>query len=306
MGRCPAVGAAFGWRPHGDAGCEQPGGPALSSLVCGERRLLLDTPVVMGVLNVTPDSFSDGGRFQGVPAALEHARRMLAEGAAIIDVGGESTRPGAVPVSVEEELQRVVPVVEAIRRELDVVISVDTSQPEVIRAVTAAGAHLVNDIRGLRLPGALEAAAASKAAICLMHMQGEPGTMQQAPVYADVVAEVRVWLQARLDACRALGVAEDRLLVDPGFGFGKSVDHNLRLLAELPAATPLRVPVLVGLSRKSTIGVVTGRPVDQRLAGSVAAAALAVRAGAHIVRAHDVAATVDAVRFAAAVRAAAR
>ncbi len=260
----------------------------------------------MGVLNVTPDSFSDGGRHQGVPAALAHARRMVEEGAGIIDVGGESTRPGAGPVSVEEELQRVVPVVEAIRRELDVVISVDTSQPAVIQAVTAAGAHLINDIRGLRLPGALESAAASGAAICLMHMQGEPGTMQQAPCYADVVAEVRVWLQARLDACRAIGVAEDRLLVDPGFGFGKNLEHNLRLLAELPEATPPRVPVLVGLSRKSTIGAVTGRPVDERLAGSVAAAALAVRAGAHIVRAHDVAATVDAVRLAAAVRSAAR
>jgi dihydropteroate synthase len=260
----------------------------------------------MGVLNVTPDSFSDGGRHQGVAAALAHARRMVEEGAGIIDVGGESTRPGAAAVPVEEELQRVVPVVEALRQELDVIISVDTSQPAVIRAVTAAGAHLINDVRGLRLPGALEAAAASSAAVCLMHMQGEPGTMQQSPYYTDVVAEVRDWLQARLEACRALGMAEDRLLVDPGFGFGKNLDHNLRLLAELPAATPSGVPVLVGLSRKSTVGAVTGRPVDQRLAGSVAAAALAVRAGAHIVRAHDVAATVDAVKLAAAVRAAAR
>lgn len=275
-------------------------------LACGERRLGLSAPVVMGVLNVTPDSFSDGGRHQGVAAALAHARRMVEEGAGIIDVGGESTRPGAAAVPVEEELQRVVPVVEALRQELDVIISVDTSQPAVICAVTAAGAHLINDVRGLRLPGALEAAAASRAAVCLMHMQGEPGTMQQSPYYTDVVAEVRDWLQARLEACRALGMAEDRLLVDPGFGFGKNLDHNLRLLAELPAATPSGVPVLVGLSRKSTVGAVTGRPVDQRLAGSVAAAALAVRAGAHIVRAHDVAATVDAVKLAAAVRAAAR
>ncbi|MEY4376298.1 MAG: dihydropteroate synthase, partial [Pseudomonadota bacterium] len=167
-------------------------------------------------------------------------------------------------------------------------------------------AHFINDIRGLRLPGALEAAAASNAAVCVMHMQGDPGTMQQSPRYADVVAEVRVWLQARLEACRALGIAEDRLVVDPGFGFGKNLEHNLRLLAELPAALPPRVPALVGLSRKSTIGAVTGRPVNERLAGSVAAAALAVRAGAHIVRAHDVAATVDAVRLAAAVRSAAR
>ena len=281
------------------------GESARGELVCGERRLALGAPVVMGVLNVTPDSFSDGGRHQGVAAALAHARRMVEEGAGIIDVGGESTRPGATAVPVEEELQRVVPVVEALRRELDIVISVDTSQPAVIRAVTAAGAHLINDVRGLRLPGALEAAAASNAAVCLMHMQGEPGTMQQSPYYTDVVAEVRDWLQARLEACRALGMAEDRLLVDPGFGFGKNLDHNLRLLAELPAATPSGVPVLVGLSRKSTVGAVTGRPVDQRLAGSVAAAALAVRAGAHIVRAHDVAATVDAVKLAAAVLAAA-
>ena len=279
---------------------------ARDELACGERRLALNEPVVMGVLNVTPDSFSDGGRHQGVAAALAHARRMVEEGAGIIDVGGESTRPGAVPVPVEEELQRVVPVVEALRQHLDVIISVDTSQPAVIRAVTAVGAHLINDVRGLRLPGALEAAAASSAAVCLMHMQGEPGTMQQSPQYTDVVAEVRAWLQARLEACRALGMSEDRLLVDPGFGFGKNLDHNLRLLAELPTATPPGVPVLVGLSRKSTVGAVTGRPVDQRLAGSVAAAALAVRAGAHIVRAHDVAATVDAVKFAAAVRAAAR
>jgi dihydropteroate synthase len=282
------------------------GESARGELACGERRLGLSAPVVMGVLNVTPDSFSDGGRHQGVAAALAHARRMVEEGAGIIDVGGESTRPGAAAVPVEEELQRVVPVVEALRQELDVIISVDTSQPAVIRAVTAAGAHLINDVRGLRLPGALEAAAASSAAVCLMHMQGEPGTMQQSPYYTDVVAEVRDWLQARLEACRALGMAEDRLLVDPGFGFGKNLDHNLRLLAELPAATPSGVPVLVGLSRKSTVGAVTGRPVDQRLAGSVAAAALAVRAGAHIVRAHDVAATVDAVKLAAAVRAAAR
>ena len=280
------------------------GESARGELACGERRLGLSAPVVMGVLNVTPDSFSDGGRHQGVAAALAHARRMVEEGAGIIDVGGESTRPGAAAVPVEEELQRVVPVVEVLRQELDVIISVDTSQPAVIRAVTAAGAHLINDVRGLRLPGALEAAAASSAAVCLMHMQGEPGTMQQAPYYTDVVAEVRDWLQARLEACRALGMAEDRLLVDPGFGFGKNLDHNLRLLAELPAATPSGVPVLVGLSRKSTVGAVTGRPVDQRLAGSVAAAALAVRAGAHIVRAHDVAATVDAVKLAAAVRAA--
>jgi dihydropteroate synthase len=279
---------------------------ARGELACGERRLALSEPVVMGVLNVTPDSFSDGGRHQGAVAALAHARRMVEEGAGIIDVGGESTRPGAAPVPVEEELQRVVPVVEALRQHLDVIISVDTSQPAVIRAVTAAGAHLINDVRGLRLPGALEAVAASRAAVCLMHMQGEPGTMQQSPQYTDVVAEVRAWLQARLEACRALGMAEDRLLVDPGFGFGKNLDHNLRLLAELPAATPPGVPVLVGLSRKSTVGAVTGKPVDQRLAGSVAAAALAVRAGAHIVRAHDVAATVDAVKFAAAVRAAAR
>lgn len=275
-------------------------------LACGDgRRLSLGTPMVMGVLNVTPDSFSDGGRYMGVASALAHARRMAAEGAAIIDVGGESTRPGAAAVSVQEELDRVVPVIEGIRRELDVLVSIDTSQPAVIRAAVGAGAGLVNDIRGLRLPGALDAAAASGAAVCLMHMQGEPGTMQQAPHYADVVREVREWLEARLLACHAAGIAAERLLVDPGFGFGKTVAHNLRLLAELPSAVPAGVPMLVGLSRKSTIGAVTGRAVDERMPGSVAAAALAVRAGAHIVRAHDVAATVDAVKVAWAVRQAA-
>ncbi|MFM7067129.1 MAG: dihydropteroate synthase [Gammaproteobacteria bacterium] len=256
----------------------------------------------MGVLNVTPDSFSDGGRHQGVPAALAHARRMVEEGAAIIDVGGESTRPGAAVVPVEEELDRVVPVIEAIRRDLDVLVSVDTSQPAVIAAAVAAGAGLVNDVRGLRRPGALAAAAASGAAVCLMHMQGEPDTMQQSPCYDDVVTEVREWLVARLEVCRQAGLPTERLLVDPGFGLGKTVEHNLRLLAELPAAVPAGVPVLVGLSRKSTIGIVTGRPVDGRIPGSVAAAALAVRAGANIVRAHDVAATVDAVKVAWAVR----
>ncbi len=258
----------------------------------------------MGVLNVTPDSFSDGGRHAGVAAALAHARRMVEEGATIVDVGGESTRPGATPVSVEEELSRVIPVVEALARELDVIISVDTSQPAVIVAATTAGAQLINDVRGLQRPGALQAAAASGAAVCLMHMQGEPGTMQQAPAYGDVVAEVRRWLEARLVVCQAAGIAPERWLVDPGFGFGKTLAHNLTLLARLGETAPAGVPLLVGLSRKSMLGSITGRGVGDRLAAGVAAAALAVRAGAFIVRTHDVGATVDAVKWAAAVRAA--
>ena len=247
----------------------------------------------MGVLNVTPDSFSDGGRHAGVAAALAHARRMVEEGATIVDVGGESTRPGATPVSVED-----------LARELDVIISVDTSQPAVIVAATTAGAQLINDVRGLQRPGALQAAAASGAAVCLMHMQGEPGTMQQAPAYGDVVAEVRRWLEARLVVCQAAGIAPERWLVDPGFGFGKTLAHNLTLLARLGETAPAGVPLLVGLSRKSMLGSITGRGVGDRLAAGVAAAALAVRAGAFIVRAHDVGATVDAVKWAAAVRAA--
>ena len=271
-------------------------------LRCRSRTLPLAGPLVMGVLNVTPDSFSDGGQHVAHDAALAAARRMVAEGAAIIDVGGESTRPGSSPPSVDEELRRVLPVVRAIAAELDVVISVDTSRPEVIAAVLAAGAHFINDVRGLTLPGALEAAAAGGAGVCVMHMQGTPATMQRAPHYDDVVTEVRDWLLGRIAACRDGGIAADAIVVDPGFGFGKDASHHLAMFAALEAFTTLGVPLLVGVSRKSMVGQLTGRPVAERTAGSVALAAIAAERGAAVLRAHDVAATVDAVRIGAALR----
>ena len=227
---------------------------------------------------------------------------MVADGARIVDVGGESTRPGARPPALEEELRRVVPVVRAIAAELDVAISVDTSRAAVIEAAVAAGAHLVNDVRGFRDPAALAAAARAGVGVCVMHMQGEPETMQNAPAYADVVGEVRDWLAGRVAACRAAGLPADAVAVDPGFGFGKTAEHNLALLRALGAFTTLGVPLVVGLSRKALVGHLTGRPVGGRLAGSIALAALAAEHGAAIVRAHDVAATVDAVRVGAALR----
>ena len=262
----------------------------------------LGSPVVMGVLNVTPDSFSDGGRFLDVDAAVAHGLRMAEQGAAIVDVGGESTRPGADAVPLAEELARVVPVIEGIARRSPVLLSVDTRKPEVIAAAVAAGAHLVNDVNGLRAPGALEAAARSGAAVCLMHMQGEPGTMQADPHYDDVLAEVCSFLQDRVSACRAAGIEPARICVDPGIGFGKRLEHNLALLAGLPTVAALGYPVLVGVSRKSLVGMITGRPPGDRLAGSVVLAALAVERGAAIVRVHDVAETVDALKVATALR----
>ncbi len=285
-----------------------PATAVIRALYCGNRRLDLSRPRVMGILNVTPDSFSDGGCHATVEAALAHARRMVADGAHLIDVGGESTRPGAAPVSVQQELDRVVPVVERIARELDTCISVDTSTPEVMRAVAAAGAHLLNDVRALGRPGALAAAAATGLPVCLMHMRGEPGTMQQSPHYDDVVAEVMAYLRERMDACLAAGIAADRLLVDPGFGFGKNLAHNLALLARLQAFAALDAPLLVGLSRKSMIGAVLGdaagvpRPLDGRLHGSVAAAVVAAMKGAAIIRVHDVSATADALALVAALQ----
>ena len=269
-------------------------------LTCATRTLDLSSPAVMGILNVTPNSFSDGGRFAGREAALAQARRIVAEGATVIDVGGESTRPGAAPVALQEELDRVIPVIEAVARELDVLVSVDTMKPEVMRAAVVAGAGLINDVMALQAPGAIEAAAASGAAVCLMHMQGTPRTMQQDPHYSDVVREVGDFLQARADACHAAGISADRIALDPGFGFGKTLEHNLQLLRGLPRLAR-DYPLLVGLSRKSMLGRLTGRPVEQRLAGSIAMAALAVAGGARIVRCHDVAETVDAVRVAWAV-----
>jgi dihydropteroate synthase len=256
----------------------------------------------MGVLNVTPDSFSDGGRFVNHEAAVAHALRMVEEGAGLIDVGGESTRPGALGVSAEEEISRVVPIIQALAARTTVPISIDTSKPAVMTAAVRAGASMINDVRALREPGAIETAANTDAVICLMHMQGEPRTMQADPRYGDVVAEVRDFLRQRAEACLASGIAKDRLVVDPGIGFGKRLEHNLALLAGLPALTGLGWPVLIGVSRKSMFGTLLGRSVDERAAGAVAVVTAAVLAGASIVRTHDVAATVDAVKVAVALR----
>jgi dihydropteroate synthase len=269
-------------------------------LECGDRVLDLARPAVMGVLNVTPNSFSDGGRYGDLDAALAHARAMCAAGASVIDVGGESTRPGAEPVAEQEELDRVLPVIEALRRECDVLLSIDTMKPAVMRAAVAAGAGLINDVLALQTPGALRVAAESGAAVCLMHMQGTPRTMQQDPHYSDVVGEVGAFLAARALACRQAGIGARRIVLDPGFGFGKTLRHNLELLHGL-SCLPQDYPLLVGLSRKSMLGKLLGRAVEQRLAGSLALAALAVANGARIVRCHDVAETVDAVNVAWAV-----
>jgi dihydropteroate synthase len=275
-------------------------------LACRDRLLDLTEPVVMGVLNVTPDSFSDGGRYVETSDAVERGLRMVEEGAGIVDVGGESTRPGAAPVDAREELERVLPVIEQLAAHLSVPVSVDTSKPEVMRAAVAAGASLINDVRALETHGALEAAAESGAAVCLMHMRGEPRSMQDDPHYGDVVEEVRRYLAARVEACRHAGIGAGRICVDPGIGFGKRPDHNLALLAALERLADPAIPVLVGVSRKSLVGIITGRPAGERLAGSIAFAALAVMRGAAIVRAHDVAATVDAVKVASALKRAAR
>jgi dihydropteroate synthase len=248
----------------------------------------------MGVVNITPDSFSDGGRFLDTGAAVSHARRLADEGADILDLGAESTRPGAAPVSGEEELARILPVLEKISS-LEKPVSVDTRRPSVMRAVLAAGASMINDIQALAAPGALDTVAASSCAVCLMHMKGEPATMQQDPRYDDVVADVRSFLEEAVTRTRAAGVAAERIVIDPGFGFGKTAAHNLQLLRRLDALSALGVPVLAGLSRKSTIGRITGRPVDERLAGSLALALLALERGAKILRVHDVKETVDVV-----------
>ncbi len=255
----------------------------------------------MGILNVTPDSFSDGGAFMDPGRAVDYGHRMVAEGADIIDVGGESTRPGAAGVAAEEEIRRIVPVVEALARSVPVPVSVDTSKPEVMRAAAAAGAGMINDVMALRAPGALEAVAGLGLAACLMHMQGEPRTMQQNPRYQDVTREVYAFLAGRIDACVRAGVPRDRLVADPGFGFGKTLEHNLELLRRLAEFRALGVPVLAGLSRKSMIGAMLGLPTGERLHASVALALWAVQKGAAIVRVHDVRATHDAVRMIEAV-----
>lgn len=264
--------------------------------------LQFDVPAVMGILNVTPDSFSDGGRFAGRDAALRQAEAMARDGAAIIDVGGESTRPGAADVSEQEELDRVLPVIEAVVAAVDTAVSIDTSKPAVMRAAVGAGAAMINDIRALREEGALRAAAELQCAVCLMHMQGQPRSMQQEPAYGDVVAEVTEFLAQRVRACVAAGLAEERIIVDPGFGFGKTRRHNIELLANLRQLQSTGRPILAGLSRKSTLGELTGRDVGERLPASIAAAVIAVMKGATIVRVHDVRETVDALRVAAAVR----
>jgi dihydropteroate synthase len=274
-------------------------------LDCGGRRLDLSRPRVMGILNVTPDSFSDGGLWAAPEAALAHARAMVAAGADLIDVGGESTRPGAQPVDAQAEIRRVVPIVEALAGELPVPISIDTSKPQVMVAAAAAGAGMLNDVRALRDPGALETAARLGLPVCLMHMEGEPRTMQRAPVYGDVVAEVRGFLAARVAACVGAGIPRERLLVDPGFGFGKDLGHNLALLARLGELAELGIPLLVGVSRKSMLGAIAGREVGGRLAAGLAAAVLAAERGAAILRVHDVAETVDALKVWVAVRGAA-
>jgi len=250
----------------------------------------------MGIVNVTPDSFSDGGQHLSLSAAIAHAHQLIAEGADILDIGGESTRPGAAEVSVAEELARVIPVLEALR-EVSIPISIDTFKPEVMRAAIAAGASLVNDVNALQAEGALQVLAQSNLAVCLMHKQGSPQTMQQRPTYQNVVSEVSDFLRARIAACEAAGISRARIVLDPGFGFGKTVEHNFALLRELQSLCALGLPVLAGLSRKSMLGTVTGREVGERMAASVAAAVLAVQRGAAIVRVHDVRETVDALKI---------
>ena len=278
----------------------------MAILTCGSRELDVSKTQVMGILNVTPDSFSDGGnlfsnRSLSVDKALLHAERMIAEGAGLIDIGGESTRPGAEPVSVQQEMDRVLPVLERISAELDVVTSIDTSSPELMLEAARLGAGMLNDVRALGREGALEAAVKTGLPVCLMHMQGSPATMQRAPRYKDVVAEVIDFLSQQLDRCELAGIARSQIVVDPGFGFGKTLEHNLLLLKQLDRLAELGVPILSGTSRKTMIGQVLDKPADQRLAGGLATVVLAVERGARIIRVHDVASTVDVVRMTEAV-----
>jgi dihydropteroate synthase len=264
------------------------------NLVCGRFRFSLDRPLVMGVVNVTPDSFSDGGRYLDSSQAIAQGLRLREEGADLLDIGGESTRPGAQPVGAQEEMDRVLPVLEGLK-DCGAALSVDTMKPEVMRAALAAGADMINDVKALEAPGALEAVAASGCGVTLMHMRGEPRTMQADPRYGDVVEDVAAYLAARLEAALVAGVARERLVIDPGFGFGKTLDHNLALFRQLGRLSRL-APVLAGVSRKSMLGAIIGRPVERRQAASVAAALLAAQAGASILRVHDVAETVDALK----------
>ena len=265
----------------------------ITHLVIGEKQFDLSRAIVMGILNVTPDSFSDGGRYDRVEQALEHALQMQQQGADIIDIGGESTRPGANAVDVEEELARVIPVIRAIRERSSVPISIDTSKTEVMRAAVAAGANMVNDVNALRAPGAAAACAELGIPVCLMHMQGEPRTMQQNPQYNDVVRDVADFLHQRAEGCLAAGIERHNIVLDPGFGFGKTLQHNLGLLGGLESICELELPVLVGFSRKSMLGAITDKPVDERLYAGIAAAVIAYGKGARLFRVHDVAPTRD-------------
>ncbi|MFQ2013430.1 dihydropteroate synthase [Aeromonas veronii] len=265
-------------------------------LISKGLSLSLERPHVMGILNVTPDSFSDGGHFNQIERAVAHARQMVADGATLIDIGGESTRPGAPDVSEQEELDRVIPVVERLVSECDVMLSLDTSKAVVMREGCKAGAHLINDVRALLEPGALDAAAEARVPVCLMHMQGQPRTMQVEPHYDDLVGEVKVFFDERIAACLAAGIAREQLLLDPGYGFGKTLAHNYQLLAAQRALLDYGLPLLVGMSRKSMIGNLLNCPVGERLAGSLACALIGMQHGARIIRVHDVRETMDALR----------
>jgi dihydropteroate synthase len=270
-------------------------------LICGKFELDLTQPRVMGIVNVTPDSFSDGGRFSATEVAVRHAMQLVAEGADVLDIGGESSRPGATPVPLDEELRRVIPVIEELACQAGVPISIDTYKPQVMRAAAAAGADIVNDINALQSPGALEAVAETNVGVCLMHMQGNPQTMQTDPQYQDVVGEVADFLRARMAAAEEYGISRERIVLDPGFGFGKRSIHNIALLRELETLCALGRPVLVGLSRKSVLGQIVGADVDARLHASLSAAVIAAMKGVRILRVHDVKATVDALRVVSAV-----
>ena len=275
-------------------------------LRCGKYQLDLTRAHIMGILNVTPDSFSDGGRYTTVERAVLRAHEMVAAGASIIDIGGESTRPGAASVGAQQELDRVAPLVEKIAGECDVIISVDTSTPAVIRESARLGAGMINDVRSLQRDGALDAAAATSLPVCLMHMRGEPQTMQDAPHYHDIAAEVIAFLQERIVACKRVGIAEERIVLDPGFGFAKNTEHNYALFKRLPELLALQHPLLIGVSRKSMVGNILAQPVDQRLYGSLALAVMALERGARILRVHDVAETMDVLKIFNAVQDAAK
>jgi len=275
---------------------------AQHEFLCGKYTLTLNRPHVMGIVNVTPDSFSDGGKFSSTDLAVEHALKLIAEGADILDIGGESTRPGAAVVSLDEELKRVIPVIEALSRTCNVPISIDTYKPEVMRQAIAAGADIVNDVRALQEPNALEIIAQSNVGVCLMHMQGTPQTMQLEPHYVDVVSEVKQFLVDRMNAALAYGIVESRILLDPGFGFGKTRTHNIALIQHLDELNVIGLPLLVGLSRKSVLGSITGADEGQRLYASIAASVISAMKGAKILRVHDVKATVDALKVVTAIQ----